>query len=150
MEDQNGGQGFDEDLFGGCYFGASRRVEVALHAFGAGEAFEGIDDVGDLGGTDVELERLIGFKRYGIFVAGDFPFGAEFAAEDFGDGGFFGYCARGAGDGGLLFVANFHPACVLVGAFGDAGGVLCWSRCTGVDGTAAAHGLCTFFMKLLE
>ena len=85
VEDEDGWEGFDEDLLGGGG-AAAGGVEIAGDGFGPGEVFEGVGDGVDLGSANVELEGFVGFQGDGVFEAWDAEFGTEFASEDFGNG----------------------------------------------------------------
>jgi hypothetical protein len=81
-----------------------------MDGFRLGEAFESIDDVMNVGITNIQLQWLIWLQRNGVLVARNAKLGANLAAKDFGDGRLCSDMAGRPGHGGLLLVAHLQPA----------------------------------------
>ncbi len=115
MEHEHGRQRLDKHLLGGIHLCGARGRPDAGDDLGLGEVEERVLDRLDVGGLDVELERLVRLERDAVLGTGRFEHAAKLAAKDAGDGRFRG--GGGARVGGLALLPHLHPA-LLRGADG--------------------------------
>jgi len=75
VEDQHWGQGIDEDLLCGGGARSTRRVEIAGQCLWPGEALQSVNNVVNIGGANVKLERLVRLQSDRILETWDTQLG---------------------------------------------------------------------------
>ena len=118
MQNEDGRKRLNEHLLGSLCVLAMGRVEISVNRLWASKTPQGINDVANLGSTNIELEGLVGLQGNGTLETRDTKLRTELATENPSNGRDRRGITRLASDRSLLTRSNLEPIITSVGGSG--------------------------------
>lgn len=128
MQNEDWRQRLNEHLLGSLCVLSMGRVKISVDRFWASKTPQSINDVANLGSTNIELKGLIGLQGNGALEARDAKFRAEVTTEDPSDRRDGRGITRSASNCSLLTGSNLEPVITSVGSRGRGQGRVGRSR----------------------